>query len=62
MEMETAGRMFTGGGNDGYNVGRSGICGARPTVSRGRSIPTVRSALRKMQTSLPAREQSRQRP
>lgn len=26
------------------------------------AIPTVRSALRKMQTSLPAREQSRQRP
>ena len=27
MEMETAGRIFTGGGNDCYNAGRSGICG-----------------------------------
>ncbi len=27
MEMETAGRIFTGGGNDFYDAGRSGICG-----------------------------------
>ena len=34
MELETAGRMFTGGGNDGYNVGRSGICGGNRCVRR----------------------------
>ena len=27
MEMETAGRIFTGGGNDFYDAGSSGICG-----------------------------------
>ena len=35
---------------------------AKTTVSKRRSIPTVRSALRKMRISLPAREQSRQCP
>ena len=40
----------------------SGVSGNAPAECRGRSIPTVPSALRKMQTSLPAREQSRQRP
>ena len=35
---------------------------AKSAVRKRRSIPTVRSALRKMRISLPAREQSRQRP
>ena len=32
MEMETAGRIFTGGGNDFYDAGRSGICGGSGCV------------------------------
>ena len=34
MEMETAGRIFTGGGNDFYDAGSSGICGGNRCICR----------------------------
>ena len=34
VEMETAGRIFTGGGNDFYDAGSSGICGGSGCIRR----------------------------
>ena len=60
MEMETAGRIFTGGGNDFYDAGSSGICGGSGCIRRPYGV--VQSITRNIQRTADIRKEPKGQP